>query len=77
MALITQVSDPALWEVLHTEWIDVGYPGFFQCGTKYYQHHQTTDGQDAFTQLDLVRDLVDSRSYKRSKPASYKKLDSI
>jgi len=75
LALITQVSDPTLWTTIHEEWLDSGCAGFFPCGGKYYQYFMTSSNEDAFKELAVVHDLLDTRSVKSSKKASYRKLE--
>jgi hypothetical protein len=75
MALITQVSDPVLWLNLCDEWENGGCPGFFPYGGAYYQHFQTSSGEDAFKVIPVVTGFLDTRSPTRSKKATYRKLD--
>lgn len=75
MALITESSDPNLWNALKalrekeggTAWVVTQ-------NRKHYRAVQTVDGNLAFVEKDKMG-LVDSRSFTDSKPTTYSKLD--
>ena len=77
MALITSVSNPGLWASLNQLWVDDAEPGYVILAHKYYRVYRTSPDADvAFKLLEVVKDLLDTRSVSKSKrKTSYRNLD--
>lgn len=71
--MITQSSDPALWNILYALWV-TNKPSHVTLGASLYSAHTRVDGTIGFTLVNNM-DYIDSRSLTDSKKASYKNLD--
>ena len=74
MALILQSQDPTLWAQLNTLYQTDTSKQWVLYGGLNYKVTQMADGTIAFNSV-TNRELYDSRSFRNSKSASYKKLD--
>lgn len=71
--MITQDSDPELWNDLYASYLSEGKPRDVTKRRHLYRSHKLIDGSIGFTLVETL-DYLDSRSLKPSKPASYNKL---
>ena len=74
MALITSVSDPALWATLKAKWLSQGQPGWVVNENVHYKVSKDTTDEVQFTSR-TTENLIDSRSTIGSKPTTYNKLE--
>ena len=74
MTLITQISDPVLWAILNNKWLAGGQVGWVTNDLTHYQVSFDTSDTVQFTSK-TVRELIDSRSPKDSKAATYKDME--
>ena len=74
MALVTQVSDPTLWASLNSALAENPEAKTVLKSGTHYLVIQMADGSIAYNSK-TNKELYDSRSLSRSKPAGYTKLD--
>ena len=74
MTIVTDTSNPTLWNKLNEWWIAAGRPGWVMDAGTHYKVVQATD-QDVEFHEHTSQELFDSRSITGSKPTSYSKLD--
>lgn len=73
-ALITETSDPSLWESLRDAFLyEAKSPSHVCVGKALYKVVWMADGSMAFSLIETLN-YLDSRSLKKSKKASYSKL---
>jgi hypothetical protein len=74
MALVTQASDPTLWAALNSALATNPTAKTVLKGKVHYRVIQMEDNTIAYNSK-TSKELFDSRSLTRSKPAAYKKLE--
>lgn len=70
---ITQESNPILWAALHSSYISEGKAGYVVRGSAMYKAYTAVTEEVVFERVDTM-DLIDSRSLRGSKKATYNKL---
>lgn len=74
MALVTQASDPTLWATLNSALVANPTAKTVLIGKVHYRVVQMADDTIAYNSK-TSKELFDSRSLIRSRPAAYTKLD--
>lgn len=71
---VTQESDPLLWATLQSSYISEGKPRNVVRGAAMYEVHTALTEELVFIKVDSM-DYINSRSLKKSRKASYSKLN--
>ena len=71
--MITEENNPQLWVPLHGAYLTQRKPGHVLRGRKMYRVHESDEQKIMFEEINTVN-YIDSRSWKRTKKATYRKL---